>query len=280
MNKKLWGSVLAVLAIAVVGVWYFWQRSATMPPPEPAVPVAERGAVSAQTEVPALPPPAPRATPRHPLTGSAASGAPGGSAGSLLDTLRMWLGQRVLALLFSDELVHRIVKTVDNLPRVSLPPESLPLKPVPGAFATAGKGDTLVIAGRNAARYAAYVRIVRAMDAHKLVGIYVDFYPVFQRTYEELVNRNDAYFNDRLVEAIDDMLAAPDPAGPVRLLRVGGHYEYADADFAARSAGQKILLRMGVANASAVKAKLTDIRREIVRDERPPPAAAGGTGAP
>ncbi len=42
-------------------------------------------------------------------------------------------------------------------------------------------------------------------------------------------------------------------------------YEFADPDLETRSAGQKMLLRMGRENAARVKAKLGEIRRELVR---------------
>ncbi len=38
---------------------------------------------------------------------------------------------------------------------------------------------------------------------------------------------------------------------------------FADPELEARSAGQKILLRTGAANATAIKAKLREIRQEI-----------------
>ena len=42
-------------------------------------------------------------------------------------------------------------------------------------------------------------------------------------------------------------------------------FEYADADLEARSAGQKLLIRMGPANARTIKAKLRELRAEIVK---------------
>jgi hypothetical protein len=41
-------------------------------------------------------------------------------------------------------------------------------------------------------------------------------------------------------------------------------YEFADPDLETRSAGQKIMLRMGPENAARVKAKLWQLRREIL----------------
>jgi hypothetical protein len=51
--------------------------------------------------------------------------------------------------------------------------------------------------------------------------------------------------------------------GPVELFRPGVMYEYADPDLEVRSAGQKILIRMGSENAARLKAKLREIRRQL-----------------
>jgi hypothetical protein len=41
-------------------------------------------------------------------------------------------------------------------------------------------------------------------------------------------------------------------------------FEFADAELETRSAGQKILIRMGAENAARVKAKLREIRAALV----------------
>ena len=217
MNMRIGVAVIAAL-VALVVAWYAWQQGRAKPALPPPAPLAAAPAAQAQPAVspPASAPPAIRYS-LGIMPSPSVLPELGRSDAPFLKSLGDWLGHRILALLFSDEAIRRIAKTVDNLPRKKLPPDAMPLKPVPGAFFTTGKGDALAIGRRNASRYAAYVGIMRAVDAGKLVGIYVDFYPLFQRAYEDLTNSN-AYFNDRLVEAIDDMLAAPDPAGPVRLV--------------------------------------------------------------
>jgi hypothetical protein len=64
-------------------------------------------------------------------------------------------------------------------------------------------------------------------------------------------------------------LVPPDVKGPVKLERPWVMYEFADPDLEARSAGQKILLRMGAGNAGRVKAKLRDVRRQLTRRGAP-----------
>jgi len=73
----------------------------------------------------------------------------------------------------------------------------------------------------------------------------------------------DGYFNDRVVEVIDHLLATPQPDGPVLLTRPHVLYEYADPDLEALSSGQQLLLRMGEQNALRMMKFFRDIRSRI-----------------
>ena len=164
-------------------------------------------------------------------------------------------------------MVRRIVATVDNLPRLSLAADIRPVKPVPGAFATLGPDGAKQIGLENSARYAPYVNAFAGVDSRALVALYVRFYPLFQQAYRDLGYPN-GYFNDRLVEAIDNLLATPVIEGPISLTQPKVLYEYADPSLQSLSAGQKVMLRMGPDNAARVRAKLREIRA-LVTAKRP-----------
>lgn len=169
----------------------------------------------------------------------------------------------LVELLNLQTFVRRVVATVDNLPRKKLAPRLMPVKPAPGQLLTARKDETLVLSEENFARYSPYVRLLGAVDTPKLVAFYTEFYPLFQKAYEDL-GYPGAYFNDRLVEVIDDLLAAPQVDGPIRLVRPKIYYLFADPGLEALSAGQKILIRIGPENAAKAKAKLHEIRSALV----------------
>jgi hypothetical protein len=158
--------------------------------------------------------------------------------------------------------VRRFVATVDNLPRKTTAVRLMPVKPVPGGFAVAGSGADTTIGPQNTLRYRPYVIVMEGVEAKRLVATYVQLYPLFQAAYRELGYPN-GYFNDRLIQAIDDMLAAPEVASP-RLVQPKVLYEFADPALEGLSAGRKILVRMGPENAKRVKDKLRAIRRELV----------------
>jgi hypothetical protein len=252
-----WLAVAAIGALAWALAFYFrtWFEAAPPAPP----PVAQ--------EVPA-PAAAPEPAIRHPLAESADAPASlpalENSDSMMRDSVSRLIGGKAFAdMVVPYQLVRRIVATVDNLPRRTAPTRAMPLNAVPGAFAAVTSREETVIDRGNYARYVPYVNVVAAIDAPALVRGYVNLYPLFQRAYEEL-GFPGKYFNDRLMEAIDDLLATPELDGAPKLLRPRVLYEFADPDLETRSAGEKILLRMGPENAARVKAKLWEIRRELL----------------
>ena len=51
------------------------------------------------------------------------------------------------------------------------------------------------------------------------MALYVRLYPLFQRAYEEL-GYPGQYFNDRVVEVIDSLLATPNVTEPIKVKRI------------------------------------------------------------
>jgi Protein of unknown function (DUF3014) len=186
-----------------------------------------------------------------------------GSDGFALDALTRLVGNETLIKLFHPErIIRNIVATIDSLPQQRVPARIMPFKPVAGHFITAGSAGDLTISPRNAARYASYVKLAEAVDARKLVELYVRLYPLFQQAYEEL-GYPDKYFNDRLIETLDDLLDTPDIKGPIKLVQPKYFYAYADPDIESLSIGQKIMIRLDSRNATIVKNKLREIKQEL-----------------
>lgn len=161
-----------------------------------------------------------------------------------------------------DSIARRFVLTVDNLPRGQVPQRHVLAKQVEGRFLATGNDGSFTLDPANYRRYAPYIKLAEAIDTKKLLAVYVHFYPLFQAEYRNL-GYPDRYFNDRLIDTIDDVLAAPEVKGPIKLVQPKVRYEYADPELESLSAGQKIMIRMGPENAARVKAKLREIRREL-----------------
>ena len=257
LTKYLFWWLILVVALGAAAVLYFWLEG-EKPEPEVLQPPAPTAEPAIRHPIEAAPPgDEPSAAPPEPLPALA------DSDGAMRDTLAGLFGRRLEKFFNLQDIIHRFVATVDNLPRDNLSLQLMPVKPVQGWLVTAGKGESLRLSPKNAARYATYVRLAEAVPPGPLVAVYVHFYPLFQHEYEEL-GYPGRYFNDRLVQVIDHLLAAPEVQGTVLLTQPKVLYQFADPKLEGLSAGQKILVRMGGENAAKVKAKLREIRSALV----------------
>ena len=166
-----------------------------------------------------------------------------------------------------DHLILHLVSTIDNLARAQAPVAAWPVRPAPGRLQVRADGKAWVIDPANDARYAPYMVAIRMIDPARVVSVYLDFYPLFQQAWREL-GYPKGQFNDRLLQVIDNLLAAPELDSPPRLVQPHVLFRYADPGLEAASAGQKILMRIGPADEREVKAKLRALRAELLRHMR------------
>jgi len=159
-------------------------------------------------------------------------------------------------------IIRNLVVTVDNLPRQKLAVEKRPVNGAAGSFLADGDELHATLDRRNFERYKPLVSVISSLDMAKTAQLYTHFYSLFQEAYQNLGYPN-GYFNDRLVQVIDVLLAAPQPSGPIELVRPNVMYTFADPALEARPAGQKLLIRMGPDNEAAIKAKLMELRALI-----------------
>lgn len=255
-----WVAPIVIVASAVGGAYYYFhsrqhkvepQARNVMPPPPPAEPAIQHPIPATSNDVQPLPP----LNESDPL---------------LRDALANLFGDvSVKKMLIPEDIVRRIVVTVDNLPRQKLAVEKRPIKALTGQTKTNVAADVVTLSDDNYARYAPYIALLRSMDTQALADLYVRFYPLFQQSYEDL-GYPDQYFNDRLVDTIDNLLATPEVSAPVALVQPKVFYEFADAKLEALPAGQKVLIRMGRENAAVVKAKLRELRKAVTGGGRLP----------
>jgi hypothetical protein len=266
LRNVVWPLVILVaLIVAGVLVWRSTHAPEVVSPPQAAAPQAAT--------------PAPdTAAPKYPIeAASTAPPAPAETLPAVADSDAAL--QDAMAAVFNgvplDRIFHlqaivpRFVATIDNLPRQTVALSKMPVKPIGGSVetTTTTDGHTLLRAD-NAERYTPYLRLMEQASTQKLVQTYVHFYPLFQKAYQDL-GYPKAYFNDRLIEVIDHLLAAPDVPAPIALTQPKVLFEFADPSLEQLSAGQKMMIRIGPVNESRVKAKLADIRHALTGQTLP-----------
>ena len=263
-NNWLIPVILAAgVAIALI---FFWPRFSPMEPepaavdPDPVVEEERR-----------------RPGPLHPLEPFESSGESGRELVPLppLDDSDAWFrlelvdlfGSRLDELLVSEALIEKFVATIDNLPRKHVAEKVRPVGRLQGNLVVepGSEPGEYRLSEENFDRYRPLVDMLAFADAGAIEEAYRRYYPLFQDAYVRLGYPN-AYFNDRVIEVIDHLLATPEPGAAVYLVRPHVLYEFADPQLEALSGGQKLLLRMGEDNAARAKAVLVELRSRIATE--------------
>lgn len=286
MKKHL--SRIVVIAILIGIAAFFYHRRLgeappviTAPPPVPpaaTAPAVPPSAPPVRYPLAAAPPAANTTTHTLTATDKQVPSLPtlDHSDAAATEALGLLTGQPALDSLFRvKSLIRHVVVIVDNLPRHKLPQRDMPTRAVPGQFIVAGPDAQPHISPKNYARYSPYVHLFETVSLKDLVATYVRFYPLFQQAYVEL-GYPKRYFNDRLIAAIDNLLATPQVQGPVALVRPSVMYKFADPKLEALTAGQKVLIRMGPDNAKRVKTRLRALRKALLAQVTTSARAADG----
>lgn len=266
MKQGLIAAVVVLVLAGIAGVFWWQQRHVA----DVALPVA-----TAPPELATAPPPAPSAAAsepgiRHPIAAPAEPAPAPDLSATLID---LFGRKAVLSTFQLDDFPRRVVATVDNLARPNASSRLWPVNPAGGRMKLEHRPGGDVISADNGERYTPFVLLVESADTARAVAAYRRLYPSFQQAYEEL-GYPGRYFNDRLVEVIDHLLATPEIEGPlkVHLPEIKGPlqperpwvlYEFDDPALESLSSGQKMLLRMGPVNERRLKHKLAELRRQI-----------------
>lgn len=253
-----------------------------MQPTLPARQTAEAPAAPLAAPAPIERPPAEAPTEvliQHPLELPATT--PPLAAADTATALTGLLGRQAVTRFFElDDFPRRFVATVDNLGRAHAPPMSWPIHPTPDRFTVEQREGGPVMAAGNSLRYTPLVLLAERISAAQAVDLYLRLYPLLQQAYEDL-GYPKRYFNDRLIAVMDQLLATPDAAYPlkVQLTEVKGsvpsvqpwvRYELTDPALQALAAGPKMLLRVGPDHQRRLKARLSALRQELLtRAPRP-----------
>ncbi len=255
--------IVAAVVVVLAVVYWIYGREAQLAEPvaeptTPATPAPERDAG------PAFPVPArlpERAAPEALTPLPALDDSDRYFQLALADILGSGIGE----LLVDSALIEKFVATIDNLPRATVAERIRPVGRLQKPFTADGQDGSgeYILNPANYDRYDLLVTMLARADQAALVDTYQRFYPLFQEAYEKL-GYPGAYFNDRVIEVIDHLLATPEVDQPVMLVQPNVLYEYANPDLESLSAGQKLMIRIGPDHGVRVKQFFEEIRDRLV----------------
>lgn len=174
------------------------------------------------------------------------------------------------AWLVTDDLLYRFVAAVEAVADGYSPADELGFMTAGGPFLVREEEDRLVIAAGTFRRYNLAVEVLRSIEVDDAVAIFRELEPEIEEVRGDVAWHRGG-FEDRLMQAIDHLLAVEIPADPVEVERRTVSYAFADERYESLSGAQRQLLRMGRTNAELVQNSLRDLRQAFGWPEAPEP---------
>ncbi len=172
--------------------------------------------------------------------------------------------QRLISLLIDEELIRKLVVSIDNMAQGRISRKHSVLRPMTDRFRASEKGEEIWLDDHNYSRYQLYVESLTAIDSRQWVALYQRYYPQLQQAYAELGYPRQA-FHDRVLLALDQLLQSPVITRALPLAQPSVMYTFADPELEQLSAVHKQMLRLGPVNAHRLLASLRVLRIKLAQ---------------
>ena len=166
--------------------------------------------------------------------------------------------------LITQDLARQFVVFVDNLAQGELTRKVSPIKGPEKLFTVSEITNKVYLNPDSYHRYDAYVTVIASMDEQSLMNTYKQLTPLLDEAFAELGYSN-AKFNDRMLQAIKVLLAAPIIEDPIELNSMSVNYQFVDPNLEALPSAQKLLIRMGPENTRKVKIALRKLENQLTQ---------------
>lgn len=166
--------------------------------------------------------------------------------------------------LVNEDLVRRFVASVDSIAEGRSPRQQLEFMQPTTPFRVLDKRGRLYMNPASYHRYDLAAEVFESLDTAGTVALYRELRPLIADAYRE-ISQPASEFEDRLLQAIDHLLAVEIPEGDVEVEeRTVATFAFADESLESLSDAQRHLLRMGPQNARRVQSKLREIRDAVL----------------
>lgn len=262
-QQLYYAGIAAVIIVLLVALWWLFA-------PQQAEPVIQ---APAPVEVPAVIETEPQPEP-EPATDAGEAEAPVTAQTEpapaveepvlpALEQSDVEVKQRLLALdwrpglanLFvTEDMLRSLVVQIDNIAQGQLVAGQPVLMPLEQRFSV-DEGEPLLLDQQSFGRYEPYLQLLESVPPQQLIPLFERYEPLLQQAYAEL-GYPDELFKNKLIAAIDLLLATPQVQYPLKLERPSVVYIFADPAIEQLPAPQKQMIRLGPDNQQRVKALL------------------------
>ena len=174
----------------------------------------------------------------------------------------MEMGASLLRVLAPEDLIRKFVVFVSNVAEGELPQLEYPLRRLGSEFVVREIDTNLFeTSAATHQRFDTLIDTLVALDPQQGVSIYRALRPLFQEAYAEIGYQGS--FDAVLIQAIDQIMSAPQETGPFQLIKPSVMFLYAESRLEDMTPVQKQLLRLGPENTAKLQAILPAYRERL-----------------
>lgn len=172
-------------------------------------------------------------------------------------------GMNVNNLLISKNIAQQFAVFVDNFAQGDLLRNTSIIKGPTERFTATDISGKTYLNPDSYHRYDIYANLISRLNTDKLVSMYKLLYPLFEEAFNDLGYTNIS-FNERLHQAIQEVLDAPIIEDPIELSSVSVNYQFVDPRLENLPPAQKLMIRMGPENTRKIKSVFRDLKDKLV----------------
>lgn len=191
-------------------------------------------------------------------------------AGEVRAELGQALEPEQLQLVAEEQLLQRLVTTLNSLDGDPIPLRFRPIEHVPGLPRIEGEGDGdgdgLRLPDTFDPRYRPYREMFERLDVEQLAALFERHEPAMEQAWQAMGEEHAQSFRERTVDVLRHLARFDVPDNRPELVRPDVLYEYADPQLEALSWGRKILVRIGPEQARPVQRKLEALADRLSGD--------------
>lgn len=175
-------------------------------------------------------------------------------------------GMTIQPILNDKNIIRQFVVFVDNLSEGELARNASPIKGPTEKFTVSDVSNKTYIDPDSYHRYDMYADFLSGLNEQQLLSTYKQMSPLFSEALAEL-GYSDTSFNERMLKAIDLILATPVIHDPIEVNGISVNYKFVDPKLEALAGPQKLIIRMGADNAKKVKSALRRLKAQLIQQE-------------
>jgi hypothetical protein len=265
-NKSSPFIVLIVALLVTAGGWYLYTQSqngeeaetvAVIPPPPPELPPIE-----AAPDIPV--PPTPILTETEEAIEIIELPALDDSDAFARELILKANGSDEIALWAqTDSIIQKSAALIDGMSKGVMLKKILPIQPPAEKFMVSAEDGLLWMDERGFQRYDDLVGTVTSIEPDTMATIFHTLRPLLEQALAQLGLPAETLDN-RLITALDLILAAPDISGPIALKQESVYYQFQDPELESLPGTQKQMLRIGPQNRAAIKQYVKKVRTALL----------------